>query len=220
MTVKNDGFCSRRPLTATRNTARAIPDSVERTSGSSVRLPTMVVVVSGLCPLLWLGVVRDCWWSAALSALAASMRRGFRGVLVVEASRHRLPSSSQSCSNCRMLPLSVAWAGGLPCAAANYLPSVGRTSTWTRACFRSAGRCAGPARDLRSVFQRRQHLDARRCCRSSAYRRDVAAVGGRASQGGPGVAGSCPGQQHAGPLQPHDAQADEQRRRGHGPVVG
>ena len=35
MTVKNDGFCSRRPLTATRNTARAIPDSVERTSGSS-----------------------------------------------------------------------------------------------------------------------------------------------------------------------------------------
>jgi integrase len=48
--------------------------------------------------------------------------------------------------------------GRLPCAAANNLPSVGRTSTWTRACFRSAGRCAGPARDLRSVFQRRQHL--------------------------------------------------------------
>jgi hypothetical protein len=146
-----------------------------------------------------LGVV-GCWWWRLLAT--------------------RLPSSSQSCSNCRMRAPFCCLGGRLPCAAANNLPFVGRTSTWTRACFRSAGRCAGPARDLRSVFQRRQHLDARRCCRSSAYRRDVAAVGGRASQGGPGVAGSCPGQQHAGPLQPHDAQADEQRRRGHGPVVG
>ena len=55
---------------------------------------------------------------------------------------------------------------------------------------------------------------------ASPHRRDVAAIRGRASQSGPGTAGSRPGQHHAGPLQPHDAQADEQRRRSHGPVVG
>jgi beta-lactamase regulating signal transducer with metallopeptidase domain len=33
ITVKNDASCSRLPLTATRNMARAIPLSVERTSG-------------------------------------------------------------------------------------------------------------------------------------------------------------------------------------------
>ena len=32
-------------------------------------------------------------------------------------------------------------------AAAKYLRSAGRTSTWTRGCFKSAARCAGPARD-------------------------------------------------------------------------
>src|SRR5215204_749335 len=38
-TVKNDASCSLRALTATRNMARAIPPSVCRSSGSSVRLP-------------------------------------------------------------------------------------------------------------------------------------------------------------------------------------
>jgi hypothetical protein len=37
--VKNDASCSLRPDTATRNMARAIPLSVLRTSGWSVRLP-------------------------------------------------------------------------------------------------------------------------------------------------------------------------------------
>jgi hypothetical protein len=46
ITVKNDGSCSRRPDTATRNTAQAIPLSVRRSSGSSVRLPAKLTLAS------------------------------------------------------------------------------------------------------------------------------------------------------------------------------
>jgi hypothetical protein len=46
ITVKNDGFLSRRPETAARNMARAIPPSVQRTSGSSVRLPAKLTLAS------------------------------------------------------------------------------------------------------------------------------------------------------------------------------
>jgi hypothetical protein len=46
MTVKYDASCSRRPLTATRKTARAMPPSVERTSGSTVRLPAKLTLTS------------------------------------------------------------------------------------------------------------------------------------------------------------------------------
>jgi hypothetical protein len=50
-TVKNDASCSRRPDTATRNTARAIPPSVCRSSGSSVRLPAKLMLGSVMvCP--------------------------------------------------------------------------------------------------------------------------------------------------------------------------
>jgi hypothetical protein len=45
-TVKNDGSCSRRPDTATRNLARAMPLSVQRTSGWSVRLPAKLTLAS------------------------------------------------------------------------------------------------------------------------------------------------------------------------------
>jgi hypothetical protein len=45
ITVKNDASCSRRPETATRNITRAIPASVCRSSGWSVRLPAKVVVM-------------------------------------------------------------------------------------------------------------------------------------------------------------------------------
>jgi hypothetical protein len=45
-TVKNDASCSRRPDTATRNMARAIPPSVCRSSGSSVRLPAKLTAAS------------------------------------------------------------------------------------------------------------------------------------------------------------------------------
>ena len=54
--------------------------------------------------------------------------------------------------------------------AASYLRSAGRTPTWTRACFRSAARCAGPATDLCSEFQRPQHPDVRWCCRHPWWR--------------------------------------------------
>src|SRR5215211_6707067 len=46
MTVKNDASCSRRPDTATRNMVRAIPLSVWRTSGSSMRLPAKLTLAS------------------------------------------------------------------------------------------------------------------------------------------------------------------------------
>ena len=45
-TVKNDASCSLRPDTATRNLARAIPPSVCRSSGSSVRLPAKLTLAS------------------------------------------------------------------------------------------------------------------------------------------------------------------------------
>jgi hypothetical protein len=45
---KNDASWSRRPGTATRNMAQAMLASVCRNSGLSVRLPAMVVVVSGM----------------------------------------------------------------------------------------------------------------------------------------------------------------------------
>jgi hypothetical protein len=46
ITVKNDASCSRRPDTATRNIARAMPPSVCRNSGSSVRLPAKLTLAS------------------------------------------------------------------------------------------------------------------------------------------------------------------------------
>jgi hypothetical protein len=50
-TVKNDGSSSRRPDTATRNLARAIPASVCRSSGWSVRLPAKLTAASVMvCP--------------------------------------------------------------------------------------------------------------------------------------------------------------------------
>ena len=55
---------------------------------------------------------------------------------------------------------------------------------------------------------------------SSPHGRDAAAGGGRTSQGGPRAARTCTGQHHTGPLQPHDAQADEQRCGAHGPAAG
>jgi hypothetical protein len=52
-TVKNDASCSRRPVAATRNMARAIPPSVCRSSGWSVRLPAKLTVASvTVCPFL------------------------------------------------------------------------------------------------------------------------------------------------------------------------
>src|SRR5215211_465107 len=52
-TVKNDASCSFRPLTATRNLARAMPPSVERTSGSSVRLPAKLTLASVMVHPSW-----------------------------------------------------------------------------------------------------------------------------------------------------------------------
>src|SRR5215218_861516 len=57
-TVKKDASCSRRPLTATRNMARAIPPSVCRSSGSSVRLPAKLTAASVMVlplPVAWPG---------------------------------------------------------------------------------------------------------------------------------------------------------------------
>src|SRR5215218_3449703 len=54
MTVKNDGSCSRRPDTATRNLARAIPASVCRSSGSSVRLPAKLTAASVMMLPSWI----------------------------------------------------------------------------------------------------------------------------------------------------------------------
>src|SRR5215217_7589395 len=52
-TVKNEASCFRRPDTATRNMARAIPPSVCRSSGSSVRLPAKLTLASVMvCPFL------------------------------------------------------------------------------------------------------------------------------------------------------------------------
>ena len=64
MTVKNDASCSRRPDTATRNMARAIPASVCRSSGSSVRLPAKVRLGSVGASLLnaWPGGL-PCPWN-------------------------------------------------------------------------------------------------------------------------------------------------------------
>src|SRR5215218_8079128 len=54
ITVKNDASCSRRPDTATRNTARAIPPSVCRSSGSSVRLPAKLTLASVMTLPSWI----------------------------------------------------------------------------------------------------------------------------------------------------------------------
>src|SRR5918995_3942710 len=62
MTVKNDASCSRRPDTATRNMARAIPDSVSRTSGWSVRLPAKLNLASVMA-------LAPSWCLAGRSAL-------------------------------------------------------------------------------------------------------------------------------------------------------
>jgi integrase len=48
ITVKNDASCSLRPETATRNMARAMPPSVCRNSGSSVRLPAKLTLASAV----------------------------------------------------------------------------------------------------------------------------------------------------------------------------
>jgi hypothetical protein len=65
MTVKNDGSCSRRPDTATRNIARAMPPSVCRSSGSSVRLPAKLTLASVMVlplPVAWPGGL-PCPWT-------------------------------------------------------------------------------------------------------------------------------------------------------------
>src|SRR4029453_14350266 len=51
-----------RAVTARRKLVTAAPLEVKVTSGSSVRLPTMVTWVSGMCcPLLGLGMVLNGW---------------------------------------------------------------------------------------------------------------------------------------------------------------
>src|SRR4029453_13925069 len=51
--VKNDASCSRRPDTATRNMARAMPPSVQRISGSSMGLPTKPTAASVMTHPSW-----------------------------------------------------------------------------------------------------------------------------------------------------------------------
>jgi hypothetical protein len=46
ITVKKDASCARWPDTATRKMARAMPPSVCRNSGSSVRLPAKLTLAS------------------------------------------------------------------------------------------------------------------------------------------------------------------------------
>jgi hypothetical protein len=61
-TVKNDASRSLRPDTATRNMARAIPPSVCRSSGSSVRSPAKLTLASVM-------LLHSCAWPGGLPIL-------------------------------------------------------------------------------------------------------------------------------------------------------
>ena len=78
-TVKKDASWSRRPETATRNTARAMPPSVRRSSGSSVRWPAKLTAASVMVlpiSVTWPGGLPCPWTRGTVDTAACQETAG------------------------------------------------------------------------------------------------------------------------------------------------
>jgi hypothetical protein len=122
-TVKNDASWSRRPLTATRNTARAIPDSVCRSSGWSVRLPAKLTLASAMVSPLsvaWPGGLPCPWNRGTVDAVAC--REATRGKRWSQRSRPCLNSPTRGRLRCRVgWWRACGWVGHAKCRPARSL---------------------------------------------------------------------------------------------------
>jgi hypothetical protein len=131
MTVKKDGSCSRRPDTATRNMARAMPDSVCRSSGSSVRLPAKLTLASVMVlPLsvAWPGGLPCPWNRGTVDTVAC--RKAIRGKRQSQRGRPWIKLAGRGRLGCR-----VGWWGA--CG-------------WGRACQHRPARSLHPGRGGRT----------------------------------------------------------------------
>jgi hypothetical protein len=123
ITVKNDGSCSRRPDTATRNLVRAIPPSVERTSGSSVRLPAKLTLASVMVlpPVAWPGGLPCPWNRGTVDTVAC--RESTRGKRRSQRSRPCDQVAGHGRLGCRVGWWGACgWGSGMPAPSGQIPP--------------------------------------------------------------------------------------------------